>query len=96
MDHVELLPAYLWDCPACGRENFQRTVTRFLDPHDEADAECIAALYGEEMLEHARDGHEHGKVGIHAQSTPDRVTCRHCDEEFHVARSGVGDEDEEE
>lgn len=26
---VELHPAYFWDCPECGRENFQRTITRF-------------------------------------------------------------------
>lgn len=24
---VELSPAYLWDCPECGRENFQRAIT---------------------------------------------------------------------
>jgi hypothetical protein len=24
---VELVPAFMWDCPTCGRENFQRAIT---------------------------------------------------------------------
>lgn len=23
---IELSPAYMWDCPSCGRENFQRSI----------------------------------------------------------------------
>jgi ribosomal protein L37AE/L43A len=31
---VELSPAYMWDCPNCGRENFQRSITVALTEED--------------------------------------------------------------
>ncbi len=27
-DSVELIPAFCWDCPECGRENFARTIVK--------------------------------------------------------------------
>jgi DNA-directed RNA polymerase subunit RPC12/RpoP len=33
---VELIPAYVWDCPECGRENFQRGI---IAPITEEDRE---------------------------------------------------------
>jgi hypothetical protein len=29
---VELVPAFMWDCPNCGRENFQRAVSVMVPP----------------------------------------------------------------
>ena len=31
---VILSPAYMWDCPACGRENFQRAITIAITDED--------------------------------------------------------------
>jgi len=31
---VELSPAYMWDCPNCGRENFQRSITLAMSDED--------------------------------------------------------------
>ena len=31
---IELLPAYMWDCPSCGRENFQRSITLAMTDED--------------------------------------------------------------
>lgn len=33
-DVVELSPAYMWDCPNCGRENFQRAITVAMTEED--------------------------------------------------------------
>lgn len=29
---VELIPAFMWDCPECGIENFQRSISVSVDP----------------------------------------------------------------
>lgn len=31
---VEMIPAYMWDCPHCGQENFQRSVSVTLTDED--------------------------------------------------------------
>jgi len=31
---VELSPAYMWDCPNCGRENFQRSIMTAITAQD--------------------------------------------------------------
>jgi predicted nucleic-acid-binding Zn-ribbon protein len=84
LEPVELNPSYIWDCPECGRENFQRSVTRYLDPNDPEDGAVIIGLYGELNS---------GRL-VSAQSTPDRVTCKHCQTEFRVADIGPDDEDQ--
>ncbi|MFA5766410.1 MAG: hypothetical protein WC919_00615 [Candidatus Paceibacterota bacterium] len=34
---VELAPAYMWDCPNCGRENFQRSITTAITDEDRVE-----------------------------------------------------------
>ena len=36
---VELSPAYMWDCPNCGRENFQRAITVAMTDEDRLEME---------------------------------------------------------
>ncbi len=36
-EQVELCPAYVWDCPECGRENFQRAITHVPTEEDVAE-----------------------------------------------------------
>ena len=31
---IVLSPAYIWDCPNCGRENFQRSITTLMTEED--------------------------------------------------------------
>ena len=85
---VELHSAYVWDCPDCGRENFQRAVTFYLDPKDEADAEALRELYGEDV-----DEIPEGHIPT-AESYPNRVTCKHCEKEFETAPLFSGDDDD--
>lgn len=78
MQSVHLSPAYVWDCPECGRENFQRTVSVVLRAGENTgDEEIIRHLGG-------LDAHDPIPKGMQvvAQSRPDRVTCRHCNVEF--------------
>lgn len=34
---VELAPAYMWDCPNCGRENFQRSIMTAITAEDRVE-----------------------------------------------------------
>ncbi len=36
-ENVELHPAFVWDCPSCGCENFCRTIVREFDEETEAE-----------------------------------------------------------
>ena len=90
MQTVELSPAYLWDCPECGRENFQRAVSVVLDPSDPDDAATIRDMHGIEDHDPIPEN-----FGVRMQTRPDRVTCRHCGAEFRAAdfnRAGGDDE----
>lgn len=40
MTKVELHPAVMWDCPACGVENFARIVSEYAETHVE-DGETL-------------------------------------------------------
>lgn len=67
---AELLPAFLWICPSCGLDNFERTI--------------VAELSEEELAE-LRDEHgvevwEQGSF----MTSPDKVCCRHCKEAFET------------
>lgn len=85
LERVELGSAWMWDCPECGIENFQRAITTFLDSSDEDDAEAIAALYGETPP----DG-----VLAKCVSHPNRVVCKHCKREFRPFHENPTEGDE--
>ena len=65
---VELHPAYMWDCPECGAENFERGVIV------EMDEEGIQALRRDYGVEDAVTGD--------FMMAPEEVTCRKCGKEF--------------
>jgi hypothetical protein len=67
---IELHGAYVWDCDACGRENF----TRGLAP-------CLSDDEAQELREeHGIEPHETGNWTLR----PESVTCAHCGSEFEV------------
>jgi hypothetical protein len=71
--HIELHPAFVWDCDDCGRENFERSIVGDFD---------------EETLQQMRDEHgiqpwEAGDL----HTAPTVVTCRHCGSVFGTDRS---------
>ncbi|REJ65821.1 MAG: hypothetical protein DWQ31_16545 [Planctomycetota bacterium] len=61
---VEMHPAYLWDCPECGREKFERSIVVERSP------ETIAELREDLGIEQWEEG---DFVMI-----PSQVTCDHC------------------
>lgn len=78
---VEMLPAFLWTCPECGRDNFERSVVVELSP--------------EEMQE-LRDDHavqvwQQGDF----LTCPDSVTCQGCRMEFATEHFRQADEEVE-
>lgn len=85
---VELAPAYVWDCESCGRENLQRAISVRLDPDDPADAETIRRIEGLDDDEPI----DRDPLFRRSMTTrPERVTCKHCGEEFKAVDSGAGE-----
>lgn len=80
MTTTELQPAYAWDCPTCGRANFQRAVTVRLDPLDPDHAEVIR-----DLLDLEPDEPVPADADVWAKDMPERVTCGHCSTEFRTA-----------
>lgn len=68
--HVELRPAYCWDCPDCGRENFVRGLVPELSSED---------------LEEMRNEHgiEPWDAGDFV-AMPEIVKCIHCHIQFET------------
>lgn len=65
---AELLPAFLWICPSCGLDNFERTI--------------VVELSSEEISELREDhGVETWETGQFLTS-PGHVNCSHCNESF--------------
>lgn len=64
LDRVELRPAFVWDCPECGREHFARTIV--LEMSEEERAELCQAY-----------GVEPGAEGDY-MTMPAQVFCDHC------------------
>lgn len=65
---VELLPAYMFDCPDCGRENFARGL--------------VPSLSEEEIEEmRAEMGLSEFDAG-HFMQMPTEVSCKHCWSKF--------------
>lgn len=69
-ERVELRPAFVWDCPECGREHFARAVVPEMSPEREAE---MRNEYGIESW-----------VEGDFLLAPDRVTCPHCEIEFET------------
>jgi len=72
MTTVEMHPAYQWDCPDCGRENFERGLVPEMSDED-----------AQEILEEM--GIEPGDEGCIMVMPPD-VQCRHCGGTFETER----------
>jgi hypothetical protein len=87
---VELIPAYVWDCDHCGRENFQRAISRVLRPDSPDDADVIRGVAG---LEPDDPLPTDFKFQVHTR--PDRVACRRCKTLFRATdlESEVAPED---
>lgn len=69
MKSVELLPAHLWICDECGRDNFVRCLE--IDPESDR-ARSLAEEFGVEFT----DGH--------FLAAPTEVECFHCGACFSV------------
>lgn len=69
---VELWAAWCWTCDACGKDNFERSVTAEIT---EEDAQMYASKYGMEPEEFL-NGEWHTK--------PVSVTCDHCQSQYLV------------
>lgn len=65
---IELHPAYVWDCDACGVENFCRSVALELDPEEEKEL----------REEHGIEPWDQGDWCM----APKVVTCRECGAEY--------------
>lgn len=68
---VELLPAFLWVCDVCGRDNFERC--RRIEPESLEAAE-LQAFAEEFKIHHEGDFLE----------SPGEVKCAYCGAEFDV------------
>lgn len=74
---IELHPAFSWDCAECGRENFQRAISRFLDPEDPVEASIIREAHGipeDEEIPPSRQ--------CRVKTIPEKVICKHCQTPF--------------
>jgi hypothetical protein len=65
---VVLNPAYCWDCPDCGKENFCRGIVAEMSPES---MESLRAEYGVEPWEEGE-----------FMMMPECVECRHCGVQF--------------
>lgn len=76
-DPVELIPAYVYDCPECGRENFVRGVVVDLPP--------------DEMTRMREEfGYEPWDDGLFL-TIPNTVTCKWCASVFSAVDFRNGD-----
>jgi len=64
MEKIEMHPAWVWDCPECGRENFARSI--------------VVEMSEEESLElKLQSGINEWGDGFW-QTAPSHVECKHC------------------
>lgn len=75
MIELELHPAFTWTCDACGLDNWQRSVTRWLDPKNPEEREIIESMGGD------LEGDEE-EMKFSVRSIPKTVTCKHCENTF--------------
>lgn len=76
---VELVPAYMFDCPECGQEGWQRSISRFLDPSDPDEAAVIRASHGLEENAEIPPGYY-----CRAKTMPKTVVCKECGSQFEA------------
>tara|TARA_R110000868_G_scaffold332722_1_gene593716 strand:+ start:515 stop:820 length:306 start_codon:yes stop_codon:yes gene_type:complete len=88
LEKVEMHTAYMFDCPECGAENWQRSVTTFLDKNNPEDAEAIEIMYGLEVL-------NSDKTSVRCNSYPNRVKCHDCETMFIAVGPGDDDDDDD-
>jgi len=69
---VELLPAWMWTCDECGRDNFERITVVDVSPEDATEF-CRSQGIDESEF-------EPGELA----SAPMEVTCTHCGAEFET------------
>ncbi len=67
---VELIPAFCWDCPECGRENLQRSI--------------MIQLSDEEINELVEEGIPDEELHVQFMTSPKNVICKHCKEKFET------------
>lgn len=79
-ERVELRPAFAWDCPECGVEQFHRGVVPEMSPEDEQEAREALGM----------ESWEEGQL----MTAPDSVTCSNCGQTFEAFDFGE-DEDED-
>lgn len=94
LELTELHPAWVYDCIQCGRENWERSVTQYMDPDNDDDREAVRAVYGDEVLERMTEDRNHV---VSCQSHPRTVTCRHCGTRFRAVGPGavIDDDDDD-
>lgn len=80
MEIVELHGAFAWDCPACGRENFERAIEGNIDePALQADENQVVGELIAPGVTDAREDLMESEVLIQRiLLAPARVTCRAC------------------
>lgn len=71
---VELHPAFIWDCPECGREQFERGIVAEFSEEDRD------AMMEEQGLNPGLDGDW--------MLAPDQVTCNACGAVFKTKHMG--------
>lgn len=67
MKMVELHIAYMWTCEECGRDNFERGITRELNDEERQEVEPMGIAIEAESL---------------WTMAPDAVTCKYCQTQF--------------
>jgi len=67
---AELLPAFLWICPSCGLDNFERTIV----------VELSEVEVQELRDDHGVESWEKGEF----LTSPREVNCGHCRESFRT------------
>lgn len=77
MRSLELHPAYVFDCDHCGREVFQRSISRILNPSENEDAKIIRGYLGMAEDEEIPDD-----SWYRTKTRPDYVVCPFCNTKF--------------
>ena len=80
-DSVELRPAHVFTCNACGRDTYVNGIVPTMTPELEAEL----------REDHGVEPWEHGNWMLAAE----RVKCGHCGAEFRVEQYGSDDDDDE-
>lgn len=83
-EKVELFPAFSWNCPDCGTEQFGRIIV--------SENPNLGAL-SEGMMAMDQDGEVIGPISGSWELWPESVQCERCQKEFPV--ESFEDEDED-